>query len=182
MLYIHISWRTNMIVRNGEVIGLWGEDGHQDPLYNAVKDGNLEKAQTLVRKSANMTFTDSTGWSVFHLIAAENLVDFFEFVQTHRKAEEIKAGLAGKTANGKTPIDVADSQGHKDIIRAFILAGVTPTEDLFRPTTPSLLNQYEYAPDSEKSSRSASPLQWNFPNDDDGNETSPRRSPARSPT
>lgn len=153
------------IIRNGEVVGLWGEPDQPDPLYNALIDGDLDTARELVQTGADMTFTDTTGWSVFHLIAIENLVDFFQFVLKHRTKEEVLTGLAGSTTNGFTPVNIAMSQGHEDIKQAFISAGAADeADDLTRPQSPPVV--YQYNSDEEKQPWfPASSMSWGDPDD-----------------
>ncbi|WP_456201480.1 ankyrin repeat domain-containing protein [Wolbachia endosymbiont of Protocalliphora sialia] len=90
-------------------------------LLTAVQDGNLNEAEDLVSRNANVNTTDIYSWTPLHWAAFEDRLEIARFLI--KKGADINA--ADKGPYGKKPVHVAIENNSKDIIGFLLSKGVS---------------------------------------------------------
>ncbi|WP_338405958.1 ankyrin repeat domain-containing protein [Wolbachia endosymbiont (group A) of Longitarsus flavicornis] len=90
-------------------------------LLTAVQDGNLNEAEGLVSRNANVNTTDIYSWTPLHWAAFEDRLEIARFLI--KKGADINA--ADKGPYGKKPVHVAIENNSKDIIGFLLSKGVS---------------------------------------------------------
>ncbi|MGL9761743.1 MAG: ankyrin repeat domain-containing protein [Wolbachia sp.] len=121
--------------RNRTPLGLADQEGYtnivemieqvqsdlDEGLLTAVQDGNLNEAEGLVSRNANVNITDIYSWTPLHWAAFEDRLEIARFLI--KKGADINA--ADKGPYGKKPVHVAIENNSKDIIGFLLSKGVS---------------------------------------------------------
>jgi ankyrin repeat protein len=93
----------------------WSCPAFCGPIHDAAKDGDLEKAQKLLKDNpALISSKDDFGWTPLHLAATYG----------HKPAAQLlldnKADINAKDINGDTPLHLAAFYGYKDVVELLL--------------------------------------------------------------
>jgi ankyrin repeat protein len=87
-------------------------------IYDAARDGDLEKVRTLLKNDPNLVFSkNSDGWTPLHFAAAFGHKDMVELLLAN------KADVSAKNNGDWTPLRYAVENGHTDVAELLRLQG-----------------------------------------------------------
>jgi len=90
------------------------------PLHEAVKSGNLDAAECIVRLGADCSLADNIGQTILHIAALTGNVEAVEYI-----LERDLIRVNHEASFGITPLMVARRSNHRDIIDILIKKGAT---------------------------------------------------------
>lgn len=93
-----------------------------DNLHQAIKNGNIDEAKSLIEKGANVNAMDKDGYTPLHLASINGHTEVVKYLF------ENGANVNAKNSNGNTPLHYASMNGYKEVVELLLKNGATKTD------------------------------------------------------